>query len=40
MEKTVDGSLPAFLVAFTSRKKLSREEIGQLQRLIDGSKED
>ena len=31
-----EGSLPAFLVAFGSRKKLSDEEIDELQRIIDG----
>lgn len=30
------GSLPAFLVAFGSRKKLSDKEVEELQRLIDG----
>ena len=35
VEEAFDGSLPAFLTAFTSRKKLSQEEIAQLQRLID-----
>ena len=39
VEETFDGSLPAFLAAFTSRKKLSEEEIHQLQRLIDQSRE-
>ncbi len=33
-----DGSLPKFLAAFTSRKKLSEEEIEQLKRLIDESR--
>ena len=41
-EKFVDeafaGSLPAFLVAFSTRKKLSDEEIDQLQRMIDQMK--
>ena len=32
------GSLPNFLAAFASRKKLSGEEIEQLQRLIDESR--
>ena len=36
--ETFDGSLPAFLAAFTSRKKLSEEEIDQLRRLIDQSR--
>ncbi len=35
VEKTFSGSLPAFLAAFTSRKKLSEEEITELQALID-----
>lgn len=39
VEETFNGSLPAFLTAFTSRKKLSKEEITQLQRLIDQSRE-
>lgn len=39
VEETFDGSLPAFLAAFTSRKKLSEEEICQLQKLIDQSRE-
>ena len=39
VEETFDGSLPAFLAAFTSRKKLSEEEIAQLERLIRESRE-
>ena len=35
VEETFDGSLPAFLAAFGSRKKLSEGEIDQLQHLID-----
>lgn len=35
VSEAFNGSLPAFLVAFTRRKKLSEEEIAQLQRLID-----
>lgn len=38
VEETFDGSLPAFLAAFTARKKLSDEEIDQLQKLIDRSR--
>lgn len=30
------GSLPAFLAAFTRRKSLSQEEIEQIRRMIDG----
>ena len=38
METAFDGSLPAFLAAFTSRKKLSEKELEELQRLIDESR--
>lgn len=38
VEETFSGSLPAFLAAFTTRKKLSEEEIRQLQSLIDQSR--
>ena len=34
VEETFDGSLPAFLAAFTSRKKLSEEEIHQMQQYL------
>lgn len=41
-EKFVDeafhGSLPAFLAAFTARKRLSEDEIEELQRLINQSR--
>jgi predicted transcriptional regulator len=35
VEETFGGSLPQFLVAFTMRKKLSDNEINELQKLID-----
>ena len=35
VEDTFGGSLPAFLAAFGSRKKLSDSEIQELQKLID-----
>lgn len=38
VEETFSGSLPAFLAAFTSRKKLSEDEIAELQALIDQSR--
>ena len=38
VEETFSGSLPAFLAAFTTRKKLSQEEIAELQALIDQSR--
>ncbi len=30
------GSLPSFFAAFTAGKKLSREEVAQLRRMVDG----
>ena len=38
VEETFSGSLPAFLAAFTTRKKLSEEESAELQALIDQSR--
>ena len=38
VEETFSGSLPAFLTAFTTRKKLSEEEINELQELINQSR--
>ena len=38
VEETFSGSLPAFLAAFTTRKKLSEEEMAELQALIDQSR--
>ena len=35
VEETFDGSLPAFLAAFGSRKKLSDKEIEELEKLIE-----
>ena len=35
VEETFDGSLPRFLAAFASQKKLSQEEIQELQQWID-----
>ena len=39
VEKTFEGSIPAFIAAFSRSKKLSPEEIKQLQELIDNYKE-
>ena len=33
---TFEGSLPAFLAAFGTRKKLSEEEVEELKRVIEG----
>lgn len=35
VEETFNGSLPAFLAAFTRRKKLSEEEMAQLRKMVD-----
>lgn len=35
VEETFDGSLPAFLAAFTKRKTLSAEEIAEIKAMID-----
>ena len=39
VEDTFDGSLPAFLAAFTTRKKLTAQEIEHLRRIIDEHEE-
>lgn len=39
VERTFEGSLPAFIAAFSRSKKLTRQEVDQLQALIDGYKE-
>lgn len=36
VDETFDGSLPTFLAAFGSHKKLSNEEITELKAIIDG----
>ena len=35
VEENFDGSLPAFLAAFTARKHLTAEEIAHLRRMVD-----
>lgn len=40
VEEAFGGSLPAFLAAFTKRKKLSESEIEELRRLVNDYKED
>ena len=35
VDETFDGSLPAFLAAFTTRKALTAEEIAEIQQMID-----
>ncbi len=38
VERSFQGSLPGFLTAFTSRRKLSDEEILQLRQIIEESR--
>ncbi len=35
MEKTFEGSLPAFIAAFAKRQQLSLEEIEEIRRIIE-----
>lgn len=35
VEETFSGSLPAFLAAFTARKKLNAKEVEEIRRLIE-----
>ena len=35
VEKKFEGSVPAFFAAFTKRRKISREEIDEVQKMID-----
>ena len=39
VEETFDGSLPAFLAAFTARKELTPKEISEIRQLIDSYEE-
>ena len=39
VDETFKGSLPAFIAAFTKRKKLSMEEISEIRRMIDSYEE-
>jgi len=38
VEETFGGSLPGFVAAFTAGKKLSKEEVEQLQKIIEQSR--
>ena len=40
VEETFDGSLPAFLAAFTKRKQLSTEEVKKIRQMIDAYEEE
>ena len=39
VEETFEGSMPAFIAAFSKSKRLSREEVEQLRQLIDSYEE-
>ena len=40
MEETFEGSIPAFIAAFSKTKKLTRQEVDQLKALIDSFEEE
>lgn len=40
VEKTFMGNVPAFLAAFAGNRKLKKEEIDEIQKMIDSYKED
>lgn len=37
VEETFEGSLPAFIAAFTRRKELTEEEISEIRKMIDAA---
>ena len=39
VEKTFEGSLPAFVAAFARKTKLSQDEVDRLRAMIDGYEE-
>lgn len=39
IQETYNGSLPAFIAAFTRRKSLSAKEIAEIRRIIDAQEE-
>ena len=39
VEETFSGSLPSFLTAFSSRKKLSQKEIEEIEKIINENRE-
>ncbi len=40
IEESFDGSLPAFIAAFASRKKLSSADVAEIQKMIDVYREE
>ena len=39
VEETFDGSLPAFIAAFTKRKSLSKKDMDEIRKMIDSFEE-
>lgn len=39
VERTFSGSLPSFIAAFTRKKNLSKQEIAEIQKIIDTYKD-
>ena len=39
VERTFSGSLPSFIAAFTRKKSLSKQEVDEIQKIIDTYKE-
>ena len=40
IENSYEGSLPAFIAAFTSHKKLSKKDVDEIQKMIDDFKKE
>ena len=40
IEESFDGSLPAFIAAFASRKKLSSADVAEIQKMFDEYREE
>lgn len=39
VERTFSGSLPSFVAAFMRKKNLSRQEVDEIQKIIDAYKD-
>lgn len=39
VDRTFSGSLPSFIVAFTRKKQLSKQEVDEIQKIIDTYKD-
>ncbi|MCR5330937.1 MAG: BlaI/MecI/CopY family transcriptional regulator [Lachnospiraceae bacterium] len=37
LEKTFEGSIPAFITAFAKREKLSEKDLSEIRKIIDGT---